>query len=364
MSAIADTHTAASTEGKGSEKMLIIDTDVHEPCPDIKSLLPYLPTKWHRFINDYNWNAHVQPMPHVLTHKRRGEWEDISSLEALRRNLLDDKAIDIGILNGDPTLQFSGLSGWYDVNTAYASAYNDWQLAEWLDVEPRLRGAVHVIAHDPVQAAKEIDRIGAHPSIVQVFLPIVVDRLYGDPMYRPIFEAAVRNDLAVAMHHGPMTKTATGYANWHIEWHIGIPQAAMSQLTSMLCGGVFDALPDLRLVILETGFTWVPHWMMRADQHYRELRNEIPWVKKLPSAIFREQVRVATQPMEEMTKDDLLQFNALMKSDELLVFATDYPHWDSDEPMRVLPPGLDPDLQRKIMGANAIQTYPRLRTQI
>jgi predicted TIM-barrel fold metal-dependent hydrolase len=49
-----------------------------------------------------------------------------------------------------------------------------------------------------------------------------------------------------------------------------------------------------------------------------------------------------------------------MGSDELLLFSTDYPHWqfDGDD---VLPEGLSKDLARKIAVDNPIQTYPRLR---
>jgi uncharacterized protein len=48
-----------------------------------------------------------------------------------------------------------------------------------------------------------------------------------------------------------------------------------------------------------------------------------------------------------------------MQSDELVLFSTDYPHWqfDGDE---VLPPGLSPDLVRKIMIDNPLKTYRRL----
>ena len=50
-----------------------------------------------------------------------------------------------------------------------------------------------------------------------------------------------------------------------------------------------------------------------------------------------------------------------MQSDELLLFSTDYPHWqfDGDE---VLPEGISPDLVRKIMIDNPHATYPRLKS--
>jgi len=52
-----------------------------------------------------------------------------------------------------------------------------------------------------------------------------------------------------------------------------------------------------------------------------------------------------------------------MQSDELLLFSTDYPHWqfDGDE---VLPEGLSSDLVRKIMIDNPQATYGRLKESV
>jgi uncharacterized protein len=48
-----------------------------------------------------------------------------------------------------------------------------------------------------------------------------------------------------------------------------------------------------------------------------------------------------------------------MQSDELLLFSTDYPHWQFDGE-RVLPEGISSDLVHKIMIDNPLATYPRL----
>ena len=46
-------------------------------------------------------------------------------------------------------------------------------------------------------------------------------------------------------------------------------------------------------------------------------------------------------------------------SDEMLLFSTDYPHWqfEGDE---VLPPGVSPELIRKMTIDNPMATYSRL----
>ena len=81
---------------------------------------------------------------------------------------------------------------------ALASAVNDWQIAEWLEPEPRLRASIVVPSQQPELAAREIDRVGGHPGFVQVFLPVRSAMPYGNRRYHPIYEAAVRHDLSSA----------------------------------------------------------------------------------------------------------------------------------------------------------------------
>jgi predicted TIM-barrel fold metal-dependent hydrolase len=48
-----------------------------------------------------------------------------------------------------------------------------------------------------------------------------------------------------------------------------------------------------------------------------------------------------------------------MQSDAVLLFSTDYPHWQF-EGNDAVPPGLSPELVRKIMVDNPRATYARL----
>jgi predicted TIM-barrel fold metal-dependent hydrolase len=253
------------------------------------------------------------------------------------------------------------MTGNFELARALASAYNDWQIDNFLEKEPRLRGSVHVVAEDPEEAAREIDRVAEHPQIVQVFLPTVTDRQYGDPRYRPIFEAAVRNDLVVTLHHGVGTQTVFGYPRHFFEWHtLAAPIGAVSQLTSILCGGVFEALPDLKLVLLETGVAWVPWFMWRADEQYKELRMISPWMKRLPSAHIRDSVRVSTQPLADVPVKDFVKLVEMVEAEDVFMFATDYPHYDADSADKVLPATVPEALRNKICFQNALATYPRL----
>jgi predicted TIM-barrel fold metal-dependent hydrolase len=348
---------------------LLIDADVHEGLLSRNQLLPYLAPIWQRVVTDYTPSPpnipyafpYGVPSPGKLA---RLEWIEPgvapgSTLDQLQRQLLDGEGVSVAILNGN--FHPSALQGSYEFAAALAAAYNDWQIEEWLEKEPRLRGSVHVVAHDPQLAAREIDRVGAHPQIVQVFLPLVHDRQYGDPMYRPIFEAAVRHDLVVTMHHGGHTETVLGYPRTFIEWHtLAAPHAGQAQLLSLICNGVFDRFPTLKVALLETGVAWLPWFMWRLDQQYREVRVEVPWVKRLPSEHIRESVRIATQPLADVKPQQFARLIEETESQDVFVFATDWPHYDADSVDAVLPKTLPEELGRRIRYENAVATYPRL----
>jgi predicted TIM-barrel fold metal-dependent hydrolase len=277
----------------------------------------------------------------------------------LGEHLFGGEGVSVAILNG--LFHVSALMGEFEFAQALASAYNDWEIEQWLQRDSRLRGSIHVVAHDPAAAAREIDRVADNQQFVQVFLPTVTDRQYGDPQYRPIFEAAVRHNLVVAFHHGGHTRTALGFPRYFIEWHaMAAPQAAMNQLVSLICNGVFDKYPQLKVAFLETGVAWVPWFMWRVDQQYRELRIQVPWVKRLPSDYLRDNVRLSTQPMGDMRTADFVKLVEMTESDRMYMFSTDYPHYDADTAAQVLPGSLPEALRLRIRYKNALETYPRL----
>src|SRR5262249_3494531 len=154
------------------------------------------------------------------------------------------------------------------------------------------------------------------------------------------------------MHFGAETKTVLGWPRYFIEWHMSVGHAGQAQLSSLLFNGVFEKLPDLRVVILESGFTWVPSFMWRAGPMFQELRQEVPWVKRLPSDQVREHVRVATQPTEMLSAKHFLQLIDMMGSDRILMFASDYPHWDGESPANSLPGGIPDELRTRILSGN------------
>jgi predicted TIM-barrel fold metal-dependent hydrolase len=138
-------------------------------------------------------------------------------------------------------------------------------------------------------------------------------------------------------------------------------QVFQSQLVSIVTEGVFDQFPTLRVTLIEGGFTWLPSFMWRFDKEWRNLRRLVPWVKRPPSAYIREHVRFTIQPLDAPPEPrHLLQVLDQIGSDDVLLYASDYPHRHDTDPEQVLFPHLPPPLVQKIRAENARAFYPRL----
>src|SRR5262249_52311125 len=125
---------------------------------------------------------------------------------------------------------------------------------------------------------------------------------------------------------------------------------------SLITEGVFVKYPKLKVVLIESGVTWLPAFLWRFSKFWRGLRTEIPWVDRTPAEIFRDHFRLTIQPFDAPDSETVARVIEHLRPAELLVHASDYPHWqfDGDE---IMPGGLSPELARKIMVDNPKATY-------
>src|SRR6266536_2365807 len=82
-----------------------------------------------------------------------------------------------------------------------------------------------------------------------------------------------------------------------------------------------------------------------------------------PIEIVRRNVRFTLQPIDAPPGNAFARILDHIGCDELLLFSTDYPHWQFDGDA-ALPEALPGDLVRKIMIENPQQTYPRLEEAV
>jgi predicted TIM-barrel fold metal-dependent hydrolase len=345
-----------------------IDCDVHPALPGTRVLLPYLDGTWREHIemrglerDNYDLGAYPPNAPL----SGRPDWRpggkrpgsDPATLRAQALDAFGSRFAICNVLHGAQAI-FSE-----DLSAAFCRAINRWIAAEWLDADPRLRASIVVPGHSPELAAREIERCAEDHRFVQVLLLAMQELPLGRRQNWPIYRAAERLGLPVGIHAGSTMRHATtsiGWPSYLLEDYVAQSQGCAGALNSLIVEGVFVEFPRLKVVLIESGVTWLPAWIWRATKTWRGVRAEVPWLKRSPAEYVREHVRLTIQPFDAPPERAQMQrILDEIASDEMLLFATDYPHWHFDG-MDALPDGLPAGLLQKILVGNPMSTYPRL----
>lgn len=340
-----------------------IDCDVHNAVPAAQALYPYLSDYWIDLMTDgghpslepnyYPVNSPIAARPG----SRLPKGPPGSDPATLIAQTLDNTGAQRVILNCLYGVQLLHNEYWA---AAMASAVNDWLVADWLARDSRLSASIVVTPQNPQAAVAEIEKRAADHRFVQVLLLARSQMPLGKSFYWPIYEAAARHKLPICVHAGGGFGNPTmpvGWQYYYLEEYLAVSQGFQGQLTSLVMEGVFSKFPDLKVVFAESGFTWVPSLMWRLDKNWKGLRREVPWIDRLPSEIIKQHFRFTLQPLDEpASPKQLLQVIEQLGSDELLLFSTDYPHWQYDRE-GPLPAGLAPEVERNIVRANAERIY-------
>ncbi|HET8629288.1 MAG TPA: amidohydrolase family protein, partial [Thermomicrobiales bacterium] len=233
----------------------------------------------------------------------------------------------------------------------------------WVRPYPCFKGSILVPAQDPPAAAREIRRLGDDPGMVQVLMASAAPLPYGNRHYWPIYAAAVEHGLPVAIHVGAEgtgianAPTPVGYPATYLEFHTDHSLTMMGHCVSLVAEGVFEEFPALKFAFIEGGVCWAPYVMGRLDRLYPAFKAEVPYLKRRPSEYILGHCYFSTQPIEE--PDDhrhLLQLLAMLRAERTVVFASDYPHWDFDNPLLAFT-FFPPDLKRRIFVDNVLDLY-------
>ncbi|MEF3311262.1 amidohydrolase family protein [Paenibacillus sp. GYB004] len=361
--------TNASTKIKSpGGKTSIIDCDIHATIP-LDGIKPYLPRIYREQVE--TWGRRLPGQNHMYLnggtngsmqeHQPPRNKEEDSYLNYIRAQHIDKFNLEYGIMTGSDY----GVHTTPDTDYAAAlcSASNDYVIEHYLSRDSRLKGSVHIPKQDPILAAKEIDRVGSHPDMVQVIVSNGAIKPYGNRMYEPIYEACVRNNLPFAIHvsmegigiNNP--PTGAGYVSYYAEYRAARTQIMMAHMASFIFEGVFVKYPDLKVIMVEAGMMWVAPFIWRLDQDWKALRHQTPWVKEPPSEYYRKHMKVTSQPIElPPQKEMFMPMMEAIYARENLMFASDYPHWDFDSPLLAFPK-MDEEMKERIFYQNAAELY-------
>ena len=345
----------------------IIDCDIHPTTRNRSELHPWLPERWRKHLAEYGAQARLPfstgtqyPKAAPAT-ARRDAWPPAggppgSDLAFMQTQLLDPNDTAVGILS-----PLHGSARNTDLDAALCTAVNEWQIEQWVKPEPRLRASVTVAHEDPDLAVEEIARRAGDARFVQILLPSKTNEPLGRKRYWPIFAAAQSAGLPIGVHvnsvGGGYASTGSGWPSYYLQDHHINVHSFQAQVASLALEGVFERFPRLRMVMIEGGFAWLPALCWRLDRHWARMRDEVPECKRPPSEYIREQLWFTTQPVEEPEQPEHLRDTLNWIGWDRLMFATDYPHWDYDDPAAAFKIAMTEQERAMIFRENACAVY-------
>jgi len=358
---MTETQVLDAAPGAG-RRIALVDCDLHPTPSSMEEIGAYLPRGSRERVERHGFFAgrHLSTFwgRHYLwgmgarldVEPQDGE----TNVEQIRRQVLDLYGVEVGVLNAFTLFDRS----FPDLALDGARAVNDWLVEHYLDPEPRLRASLIVPWEWPELAVREIEERARARRFVQVLMPGEAAEPLGSPRYWPIYEAATAHGLPLGTHIGYYDPHhGTGWPSFTYEHHLCFSLSSRRQLQSMFCEGVFEAVPGVRVVMVEGGVGWATSLRWALDSAWELLRGDMQ-LERRPSEWFDESVWLTTQPIEE--PDDPADFARALEHGNLagrLLFSTDYPHWDFDSPAQALPRSLSDETRRRIFAGNACELY-------
>ncbi len=364
---MSDVLERPNDETTGAVKAGIVDCDIHPTMKSKTELYPWLAERWRKHLAEYGAQPRVPfttgtqyPKAAPAT-ARRDAWPPNggppgSDLAFMQAQLLDANDIALGIL-----APLSGAARNTDLGAAYCHAVNEWQIENWVKPEPRLRACVTVAHEDSDLAVEEISLRAGDPNFVQVLMPSKTNEPLGRKRYWPIYAAAQASNFPIAIHvnsvGGGYASTPGGWPSYYLQDHHINVHSFQAQVASLALEGVFEEFPRLRFLMIEGGFAWLPSLCWRLDKQWALNRDELPRCKRPPSEYIRESMWFTTQPMEEPEHAEHLRDTLGWIGWDRVLFATDYPHWDYDDPRGAFPIRLSNAEHTMVFRDNAMGLY-------
>ncbi|MCX7384585.1 MAG: amidohydrolase family protein [Alphaproteobacteria bacterium] len=354
----------------GQSHLGFVDCDVHPMVKSGADFDPFLAARWIEHRKTIGGRSR-QGLARAATYprmspgvgQRMDAWPKDGSLPGsdlglLREQLLDLFDVSHGLLA--PLVGGHTAERNVDFAAAMATAVNEWQLARFCVPEPRLKAAVQITMEHEQSAIAEIEHRAGDRRFVQTNIPPRGIEPLGRHRYRRILAASAAAGLPISLHLGGTSghpSTGGGWPSFYHEEHPSYVQTMQTLVTSLVCEGVFEEIPDLKVVLVEGGFAWLPALCWRLDKHWKRLKAEVPSLTKAPSEYIREHFWVTTQPIEEPERPaDMLSLIEWIGPDRIM-FSTDYPHWDQDDPRYAFKVKLPDDWSRMIYRDNAKALY-------
>jgi uncharacterized protein len=265
-------------------------------------------------------------------------------------------------------------SGWFgtftsgddiELESAMYRAYHRW-MSDYCGAFPRrLGGVILAGARDIEGSLAEMRASGRAGWAWGMMVYAPVGTPLDHPSLEPLYAEAAALDLAVILHtFTVMPPYAPGgedtWDNLWLQRSAAHPWCGMRNMASLIGSGVMDRYPSLRIATLEAGHGWLPFWIKRLDEHAETIKAALPELKQRPSDYVMSGRYF--QSIEIPEGAALTNAVAELLGDEVLMYASDYPHGESHFPKSagiVTGWEMAEPRKRKLLWDNAVKLYAR-----
>jgi predicted TIM-barrel fold metal-dependent hydrolase len=247
---------------------------------------------------------------------------------------------------------------------------NQWMYETWqFNYEDRIFSTPVINLGNVDRALEELEWCLARGAKTVLVRPAPVpgyrgSRSMGLPEFDPFWQACVTAGIPVAMH-----ASDSGYSQYLNDWEPGdefkpfaptsFRMVAMGKrpiedtMAALVCHGALTRNPDLRILSVENGASWVPYLFYQFKDVYMKMPDGFP---EDPIEAFKRCVYVA--PFWE---DDFKKMADLCGIDRIM-FGSDWPHPEGlSDPINLVDDlerhGLDAEGVRKVMGGNMVDLF-------
>ena len=181
---------------------------------------------------------------------------------------------------------------------------------------------------------------------------------WGHKNNHAMFEAARERSLQVALHawgRAGKSPTPSGFTTTYLEDYIANQPIAQAQMLSFVSEGVFERFPDLRVMVTECGFAWLPRCcgaLTRTGRACGARCRGSRTCRRSTSAALLPHHRARAPAARCRARAQLLE---MLGGSAMLAYASDFPHDHGDE--RALLDRLGDEQRRRLMWGTAAEVY-------
>jgi predicted TIM-barrel fold metal-dependent hydrolase len=261
---------------------------------------------------------------------RRGEWDPSVRLEELEADGVAGEVVFPQMVPfGASLLQFRG-DDHPELNHVGNHAYNRW-LADFCNAHPGRHAGVAIISVDDIDlAVKEIRDARDNGLFGGVLLPGTTGRqpFYHHPRYEPIWAVCEELDMPLQSH----SSWSPDYGDVDCATAMYISEVDMfahRPFTALLWSGAFERHPGLKLVLTETGCSWILETLRvlefkSADPIFKHFTKDL---SLSPSEYFARQCFIGASFMPSHEGPDRHRIGL-----DKLMWGSDYPHLEGTWP--------------------------------